>query len=190
MRLGGHPDPGRALASAVSIRDRLLPILLPLLVNVPFWATRGLRWELFDAVVGFDQYNYRPYVVVMTSIGSVLLPGVSIRGYARWVVGERQVDHWTAARCAALVAATAAVMAQCGLSTGWTVESPLTRWWSLLLLFGVIIWPVVGLLAPVVTAVFVGRWAFGQLRRALVQRAAANGGTPGTGADPVQVRSR
>jgi hypothetical protein len=181
MRPDGRPDPGRALASAVSIRDRLLPILLPLLVNYPFWATRGLRSGLFDAVVGFDQYTYRPYVVVMTSIGSVLLPGLSIYGYARWVVGERQVDRWTATRLAALVLATLAVMAQCSLSTGWTVESPLTRWWSLPLLFGVIIWPAVGLLAAVVTAVYVGRWAFIHLRRTLAQRAAANGENAGHG---------
>lgn len=181
MRPDGRPDPGRALAADVSIRDRLLPILLPLLVNYPFWATSGLRFELFDAVVGFDRYNYRPYVVVMTSIGSVLLPGLSIRGYARWVIGERRMDRWTATRLAALVAATLAVMAQCSLSTGWTVESPLMRWWSLLLLFGVIIWPVVGLLAPVVTAVYVGRWAFIRLRRAPALRGAASGATRGTG---------
>jgi|GEM_PF-6845415 len=165
MRSDGRPDPGHALASSISIRDRLLPILVPLLANYLFWATRDVRWELFDAAVGFDQYTYRPYIAVVTSIGSVLLPGLSIYGYVRWVVGERQVGRWTAARLAALVAATAAVMVQCSLSTGWTVESPLTRWWSLLLLFGVIIWPVVGLAAPVVTAVYVGLWAFIRLRR-------------------------
>ena len=157
-------------AAEIPIHRRLLPVLLPLLVNYPFTIYDGQIYDMVDAIRPFDQYTYRPYVVAVTLIGSMLLPVISMDGYGRWVIEERRrLDRWSAWRLGALVLAAVAVFVQCELAWEWTFHG-FSGWWSLARLFGQVVGPAVGLLVPIVTLAIAVRWAIVRGRNALELR--------------------
>jgi len=144
---------------------RLVSVLAPLVLNYPFTVKSGRVQDLFEKAVPFTPQTYLPYVALVTFIGSILLPVISMYGYVRLVLSERNLRTWSVQRLGALVLATAAVIAQCELSRAWTVESPLGRWWSLLLFFGIFVSRAVEVLAPILTLVIAVRWATVRGRR-------------------------
>ena len=152
-------------SSEKSVSSRLDPILYPLLINWVLLLSNSQIRDLYETIVSPTPATSLAYIFFATLIGSVILPVVSIGAYAVWVLTERQVSRWAGGRLLALLLASAAVVAQCEISREWTADSPLGGWWSLTLLVGRLIGPVIELLTLIIMLVIAGQWVFGRGRR-------------------------